>query len=234
MQGVAVAGGLKKFLFDYALASKSYYLKDGFTQHKLWDKLVFGKVCSRCVAPTPPASRPLSHGAWASSCVQLRALLGGRVRVMITGSAPISSAVKDFLQVRAVVLATGFLPLLPASPACSRVQVVFCCPVYEGYGLTETCAMGTVTPDQARDAGHVGVPTTCCEVRLDDIPEMNYLSTDKPCPRGAWPSLQAMGAAAAGRAQCLTHHVPPCGCAGEICFRGPNVFAGYYKKPEKT
>ena len=101
VQGVAVAGGLKKFLFDYALASKSYYLKDGFTQHKLWDKLVFGKVCSRCVAPTPPASRPLSHGAWASSCVQLRALLGGRVRVMITGSAPISSAVKDFLQVRA-------------------------------------------------------------------------------------------------------------------------------------
>ena len=53
VQGVAVAGGLKKFLFDYALASKSYYLKDGFTQHKLWDKLVFGKVCCRCIAPTP-------------------------------------------------------------------------------------------------------------------------------------------------------------------------------------
>ena len=48
-----MAGGLKKFLFDYALASKSYYLKDGFTQHKLWDKLVFGKVCCRCIAPTP-------------------------------------------------------------------------------------------------------------------------------------------------------------------------------------
>jgi len=47
LQGVALAGGVKKMLFDYALASKTYYLKDGFTQHKLWDKLVFGKVRSK-------------------------------------------------------------------------------------------------------------------------------------------------------------------------------------------
>lgn len=153
VQGVAVAGGVKKFLFDYAYSSKAYYLADGHTTHGLWDKLVFEKI---------------------------RALLGGRVRIMITGSAPIASSVKDFL------------------------QVVFCCPVYEGYGLTETCAMGTVTPTDARNPGHVGVPVQSVELKLEDIPDMKYLSTDTPCPRG------------------------------EICMRGPGIFAGYYKAEDKT
>lgn len=153
VQGVAVAGGIKKALFDYAYASKAYYLAEGYTTHGLWDKLVFEKV---------------------------RQLLGGRVRVMITGSAPIAAGVKDFL------------------------QVVFCAPLVEGYGLTETCAVATLTPLEARYPGHVGVPMTSTEVKLVDIPEMNYTSADKPHPRG------------------------------EICMRGPGIFAGYYKAPEKT
>jgi long-chain acyl-CoA synthetase len=89
------ATGMKGWLVQKALAAKLYYVKngEGYT-HSVYDALVFNKT---------------------------KAFLGGRVRIMLTGSAPISADVLDFL------------------------KVVFCCPVTEGYGMTESGGGSCVT-----------------------------------------------------------------------------------------
>jgi len=85
---------------------------------------------------------------------KIRSALGGRVRCMLTGSAPISDEVKNFFK-----LAMG-------------------CNMLEGYGLTETSGAGTITRIEDPSNGTVGGPDTSLELKLLDVPEMNYLSTD--------------------------------------------------------
>lgn len=76
--------GVRAFLANRAISSKLYYLrKDGTLNYAFYDKLV---------------------------CAKFKAVLGGRVRFMATGSAPISVDVLNFL------------------------KVAFCCPIVEGYG----------------------------------------------------------------------------------------------------
>ncbi|KAF0776186.1 hypothetical protein AaE_000114, partial [Aphanomyces astaci] len=72
VQGVASAGGVKKLMFDYAYASKKQGLADGTNVHALWDALVFSKI---------------------------QAVLGGRVELIVSGSAPLSANVKEFLKI---------------------------------------------------------------------------------------------------------------------------------------
>jgi long-chain acyl-CoA synthetase len=111
---------------------------------------------------------------------KFKAFLGGNIRMMLTGASPISEEVINFL------------------------KVCFCCPIIEGYGQTESSAASCATMPFDPVAGHVGGPLAGVKVRLRDLPEMNYMSTDKPNPRG------------------------------EICFKGPTVFKGYFKNAEKT
>lgn len=54
----------------------------------------------------------------------------------------------------------------------------------QGYGMTETCCVISMTSHGDATSGHVGGPVVCCEVKLVDIPEMNYTNSDKPWPRG--------------------------------------------------
>lgn len=55
---------------------------------------------------------------------KVKARLGGQVRLIVTGGAPLANHVEEFL------------------------KVCFCCPVVQGFGLTETCAASCIAvPD---------------------------------------------------------------------------------------
>ncbi|KAG8448039.1 hypothetical protein GDO86_015221 [Hymenochirus boettgeri] len=107
---------------------------------------------------------------------KVKALLGGNVRMMLCGGAPLSPLTQRFM------------------------NICFCCPVGQGYGLTETCGAGTITEVCDYSTGRVGAPLTCCEVKLRDWQEGGYTNRDKPHPRG------------------------------EIIIGGHNVSMGYFKK----
>jgi long-chain acyl-CoA synthetase len=95
---------------------------------------------------------------------KFREILGGRVRVMITASAPISKDTMKFL------------------------KIAFSCKIFEAYGQTETNGASFATDPDDKDVGHVGGPTPHNEFKLVDVPEMDYHANDViddvPTPRG--------------------------------------------------
>ncbi|NXE15442.1 ACSL1 ligase, partial [Lophotis ruficrista] len=142
---------LKRWMLDFASKRKEAELRSGIVRNNsFWDKVIFRKI---------------------------QASLGGKVRLMVTGAAPVSASVLTFLRT-----ALG-------------------CQFYEGYGQTECTAGCSLSLPGDWTAGHVGAPMPCNIIKLVDVQEMNYL-------------------AAKGE--------------GEVCVKGPNVFCGYLKDPEKT
>ncbi|KAF9573478.1 hypothetical protein EC968_008454 [Mortierella alpina] len=150
----AGAPGLMGTLARRGLATKLASFREGKgVHHPFWDRILFSKV---------------------------KETLGGNVRRIMVGSAPVSAEVLGF------------------------IRVAFCCDVVEGYGQTEGSAVASNTHLRETEAGHVGPPAVCSEIKLVDVPELNYSSTDKPFPRG------------------------------EICVRGPGIIPGYLKDEAKT
>ncbi|XP_048043916.1 long-chain-fatty-acid--CoA ligase 1b [Megalobrama amblycephala] len=142
---------LKRRILEFAFKRKEAEMLSGIMRRdSIWDKIIFKKV---------------------------QASVGGCVRLMVTGAAPVSAPVLTFLRA-----ALG-------------------CQFYEGYGQTECTAGSTTTLPGDWIAGHVGAPLPCNDIKLVDVAEMNYFAANGE---------------------------------GEVCVRGPNVFKGYLKDPEKT
>lgn len=115
---------IKKTLFGWALSSKQKELRRGVVRNNSWwDLIVFRKIQST---------------------------FGGRLRLVLTGSAPISHSVLSFFR-----CALG-------------------CIVLEAYGQTESCTGISSTLPFDSTPGHVGPPLPCNLMKLVDVPELEY------------------------------------------------------------
>ncbi|XP_030306092.1 long-chain-fatty-acid--CoA ligase 1 [Calypte anna] len=117
---------IKRWMLDFASKRKEAELRSGIVRNNsFWDKVIFSKI---------------------------QASLGGKVRLMVTGAAPVSASVLTFLRA-----ALG-------------------CQFYEGYGQTECTAGCSLSLPGDWTAGHVGAPMPCSLIKLVDVQEMNYLA----------------------------------------------------------
>jgi long-chain acyl-CoA synthetase len=87
---------------------------------------------------------------------KIRNVLGGNIRLLISGGAPLSKEVFKFL------------------------KAAFSCPVIEAYGSTETAGCLTSTSLWETKAGVIGGPLPCIKLKLRDLPELGYMTTDNP------------------------------------------------------
>ncbi|XP_073286784.1 probable CoA ligase CCL6 [Primulina huaijiensis] len=127
MEKISAGGLLKKSLFQLAYNYKLRNMEKGLKQEEaspLFDKLVFDKI---------------------------KLAFGGRVRLILSGAAPLPKHIEEFL------------------------RVTSCCVLSQGYGLTESCGgCCTSIANVFSMMGTVGVPMTTIEVRLESVPEMGY------------------------------------------------------------
>ena len=56
------------------------------------------------------------------------------------------------------------------------MKILMGCPLYEGYGQTQNTVVATFQRIGDVTCGHVGGLVTTTEMKLMDIPEMNYTS----------------------------------------------------------
>ncbi|KUJ10358.1 acetyl-CoA synthetase-like protein [Mollisia scopiformis] len=104
---------------------------------------------------------------------------GGRLRICMNGGGPIARDTQKFISMAIT-------------------------PMINGYGLTETTAMGALMDPMEWTDNALGNIPGSIEVKLVDFPDAGYFATNKPNPQG------------------------------EIWIRGCTVMDGYYDNPEET
>ena len=118
------APGCKYWFVEKCVNAKLDYLeKEGGTWSYLYDKLIFDYI---------------------------KQMLGGKVRLMVTGSARISPDILKFL------------------------KICFCCDILEGYGMTESFAGSCCSMPGDPETGTIGGPMKNCKVRLREEPNFGF------------------------------------------------------------
>ncbi|XP_071725995.1 long chain acyl-CoA synthetase 8 [Rutidosis leptorrhynchoides] len=131
-------GGLTTKIFNIAykrrlLAVDGSWFGAWGLEKLLWDAIVFKKI---------------------------RSVLGGDIRFMLCGGAPLAADTQRF------------------------INVCIGAPIGQGYGLTETCAGAAFSEADDNAVGRVGPPLPCVYIKLVSWDEGGYLTSDKPMPRG--------------------------------------------------
>lgn len=125
-------GTFSRLMFDFAVSYKGYWSKLGFKTPMLDWKLL----------------------------KTYRDFLGGKLRIILCGGAPLSPDTQVFIR------------------SCLNVKLM------QAYGATETAACSTCMDQNDFSSGRVGSPLKTSPLRLVDWPEGNYYVTDRPNPRG--------------------------------------------------
>ncbi|KAL5798146.1 hypothetical protein ACOSQ2_002966 [Xanthoceras sorbifolium] len=131
-------GGLAKNLFNIGYKRRLAALEGSWfgawgLERMLWDLIVFKRV---------------------------RAVLGGHIRFMLCGGAPLSADSQRF------------------------INICMGAPIGQGYGLTETCAGAAFSEWDDTTVGRVGPPLPCGYIKLVSWEEGGYRTSDKPMARG--------------------------------------------------
>ncbi|XP_048487431.1 long-chain-fatty-acid--CoA ligase 4 isoform X3 [Plutella xylostella] len=129
---VTRSGPLASAFFKWAYTYKETWMRRGYDTPFL-NRFIFAKISS---------------------------LLGGNIRLMISGGAPLSPDTH------------------------TQIRICLSCDVIAGYGLTETTSAATVMDAHDRSTGRVGAPTTGTDIKLVNWEEGNYRVTNKPFPQG--------------------------------------------------
>jgi len=123
-QMVEAKGSIAKGIFDFGFMTQSWCVSYGF-RNPIWDWLLFSSV---------------------------RQALGGRMRAMATGAAPLPETLHRWMRVTLGI------------------------PVCQGYGMTENAAAAMAQGTAYTKCGNVGGPLPCTEVKLVDTDD--YKTTD--------------------------------------------------------